>query len=1083
MAEVQLRSLRVSASLDSADYVAGMQRKIEADRAGTESANAVGAAVTQTDQKLSQSGNVVDRLSRQYVDGYANAQKFQTAMNALTSGVERGRIEMTQAAVIYDGMQRKYGLMADASALAARGQLELSRAVEVANAKLAQQQAIGIPLSDYSNVRALQVGSNFTADLNSRLGVDGFGSSARTSAAAFEEAAREAEHYARAAGELRARLDPVGASQARLNAEMMEYAVLLDRAEISTVEFAQAQAMAQARHDQFVASLNRMPANDNMSSSRDDGFRRQNLGYQLFDIGQSASLGMPLAMIAAQQGPQIAQLYATQGGLNAAMKDFGVILGGLARVAGPFIAIGAGLYGVYQLLASYTVEATLAIDDNTRALAAQAAPITSLQGSVKELSDIQKAYNDAVSTAAIVSDAATASIVANSQREFEAKKALLELELKRQEASIALQQSELAIAAVQMKRDIGSQIAVDPGLVRNGFSDPAINGGIPFVQVPDQFSGMEKLLTTIESSPAADKIKEIDAHATLTQIAVEKLREGLKLVFSAGGGDPVPNFPNGVPIPSARPIDGGDESAAEKRLSLLRQEAGARADIVSKIEAQQRLLQSQNDDLAHLRLEASLIGASAEARARATAALEAEQKLRADGIALLSREGQTYVQNAQAMASARVAIEQQAAAYSSLQTAGSSAIDALVQGTSSMEDIANTLISSLKTLAISNPISNATLGTNLPSIWSLFSGAPTIPGATTTGMMTVNAATVMINGAMPGIPGLSTGGGLGGLLGVPANQNTLPSTDMLAYAASIRKIESGSFAGNYSAVGPTTESGDRAYGAYQVMGANVGPWTKEVLGQPMTTEQFLANKAAQDAVFQAKFGQSVSQYGNPQDAASVWFSGRPMTQAANSADITGTTTPAYIDQFNSNLSQLSTTTAATSSNLGTLGQTSTQLGSAFGNLLTGTGGAFPPAPASGGFLSSLFGGGVSPFSPTYFPPAPTGYADGTDFAPGGVADVGERGKERVYLPRGSQVIPNHKLNEDRAERSSSNLSVHIHNNVGAKVKTQETQDSQGNRRIEVMLDEQVAGSLARSGSATRSTMEEQYNVAPRIKQR
>lgn len=37
------------------------------------------------------------------------------------------------------------------------------------------------------------------------------------------------------------------------------------------------------------------------------------------------------------------------------------------------------------------------------------------------------------------------------------------------------------------------------------------------------------------------------------------------------------------------------------------------------------------------------------------------------------------------------------------------------------------------------------------------------------------------------------------------------------------------------------------------------------------------------------------------------------------------------------------------------------------------------------------------------------FADGTDYAPGGMAVVGERGPELVHLPRGSQVIPNHKI--------------------------------------------------------------------------
>lgn len=38
-----------------------------------------------------------------------------------------------------------------------------------------------------------------------------------------------------------------------------------------------------------------------------------------------------------------------------------------------------------------------------------------------------------------------------------------------------------------------------------------------------------------------------------------------------------------------------------------------------------------------------------------------------------------------------------------------------------------------------------------------------------------------------------------------------------------------------------------------------------------------------------------------------------------------------------------------------------------------------------------------------------GFANGTNFAPGGLAWVGERGRELVNLPRGSQVVPNHEL--------------------------------------------------------------------------
>lgn len=102
--------------------------------------------------------------------------------------------------------------------------------------------------------------------------------------------------------------------------------------------------------------------------------------------------------------------------------------------------------------------------------------------------------------------------------------------------------------------------------------------------------------------------------------------------------------------------------------------------------------------------------------------------------------------------------------------------------------------------------------------------------------------------------------------------------------------------GGYSAVGPETGKG-RAYGRYQVMDFNIGPWTRDILGTELTPEQFLASPEAQDAVFNAKFGGYVNKYGNPQDAASVWFSGRPMSAAGNASD-GYTTVPEYVNKFN-----------------------------------------------------------------------------------------------------------------------------------------------------------------------------------------
>ena len=118
--------------------------------------------------------------------------------------------------------------------------------------------------------------------------------------------------------------------------------------------------------------------------------------------------------------------------------------------------------------------------------------------------------------------------------------------------------------------------------------------------------------------------------------------------------------------------------------------------------------------------------------------------------------------------------------------------------------------------------------------------------------------------------------------------------ELQRYLNALGTIESGN---NYSALGPRTESGNQAYGRYQVMDFNIPTWTKEVLGRELTPQEFLRDRQAQDAVAGAKFGQYVEQYGNPYDAASMWFSGRPMDRAGNASDVTGTSVPQYVGRF------------------------------------------------------------------------------------------------------------------------------------------------------------------------------------------
>ena len=85
---------------------------------------------------------------------------------------------------------------------------------------------------------------------------------------------------------------------------------------------------------------------------------------------------------------------------------------------------------------------------------------------------------------------------------------------------------------------------------------------------------------------------------------------------------------------------------------------------------------------------------------------------------------------------------------------------------------------------------------------------------------------------------------------------------------------------DYSAVGKPARDGSRAYGKYQVTEKNIGPWTHQVLGKTMGVQEFLQDHDAQEKVARAKMGEYYKAYGNVNDVASAWFTGKPLNQTS-----------------------------------------------------------------------------------------------------------------------------------------------------------------------------------------------------------
>lgn len=137
-----------------------------------------------------------------------------------------------------------------------------------------------------------------------------------------------------------------------------------------------------------------------------------------------------------------------------------------------------------------------------------------------------------------------------------------------------------------------------------------------------------------------------------------------------------------------------------------------------------------------------------------------------------------------------------------------------------------------------------------------------------------------------------------------------PQSAMEAYDRAIASIETPHVRDPYRAKGKVIDNpksmyfGDRAHGIHQVMGKNIPDWTEAAIGRRMTPAEFTApgNEWAQHAVFKDRFGRSLRKYGDPSDAASVWFTGQPVSRGLN-ADDGNLTGGRYVAQFLANLGE------------------------------------------------------------------------------------------------------------------------------------------------------------------------------------
>lgn len=140
--------------------------------------------------------------------------------------------------------------------------------------------------------------------------------------------------------------------------------------------------------------------------------------------------------------------------------------------------------------------------------------------------------------------------------------------------------------------------------------------------------------------------------------------------------------------------------------------------------------------------------------------------------------------------------------------------------------------------------------------------------------------------------------------------------------------------------------------------------------------------------------------------------------------------------------------------------------------------AAPAAPGGGGgggvfsWLGSLFGGGGAQWSAAKSGKITGLFANGTNYAPGGLAIVGEQGPELVDLPQGSKVFSNGKSNQMMSAAANGNESGRRDLNVNIS-------GASGDAHVRMLVQQGVAEALAADKDQQRrggfGAMQVRYN--------
>lgn len=448
----------------------------------------------------------------------------------------------------------------------------------------------------------------------------------------------------------------------------------------------------------------------------------------------------------------------------------------------------------------------------------------------------------------------------------------------------------------------------------------------------------------------------------------------------------------------------------------------------------------QEEQLERLRLEASLLGLSDQARARAIASYEADLQMRAMGMDLASAEAQARRDAAVRIADQQREIEGLADAWDKVRSAAEGAIDAPIDALLN-GDLKGALLEAVRgiadvwtELAWKNPIKNRLMGTDYATIddmgglggilGKLFGGqAPTVTASTT------NAASMAVTTPMVTLNAANLNGFPGGMMGAGANVVPFPGAMSAQVPASTADLSILKSVASGGALRPDALTGLQGPFAGQL--ATMVADAQALFG----AEAVKITSAFRSVERQAElWAAALSKYGSEAEARK-WVAppGHSNHNRGMAADLSYGS-PAVQDWFHENaanyglgfrmgnepwhiepskmganqaaketsasMTQLASTAERAQSQLGTLGAGAQQLGTGMQQLGAGLAGTLQGIGANygpgGAFIGGLLGeglkwmlGGGAAASPkgTGAPAKPAGYYAGGWTGPGATTDV------------------------------------------------------------------------------------------------